>query len=66
VSLAEITLTCEQVEQVVRYELRDCLRHPEDLEPALQSALVIVLGYYDIPDVALGLEESPYDVPEEV
>jgi len=50
VSLAEITLTCEQVEQVVRYELRDCLRHPEDLDPALETAMILVLSYYSPPE----------------
>jgi len=50
VSLAEITLTCEQIEQVVRYELRDCLRHPEELEPGLVTAMIIVLKYYDVPE----------------
>ena len=52
-SLPEITLTCEQVEQVVRYEIRDCLRHPEEIDPATQSALLLVLAYYSPPDEAL-------------
>jgi hypothetical protein len=49
-----IDLTSEQVEKVVAEELRDSLRHPKDLEPSLESAMIIVLAYYSVPE---GVEE---------
>ena len=46
--MIKIDLTWEQVEVVVREALKDQLSYTDDMDPALETAMILVLDYYSV------------------